>query len=136
MKKIIFRSLLGIFFGSFVAVVSTNLIYLFGGIETIEGSLFFKNSIGSILCGWFFTVAPSYFEIRQLNLYQQTILHFLTVLILYLILALTIGWIPFTLKGVLLTLIIAVIVYAIFWTAFYLYFKHQARKLNADLKKL
>ncbi len=136
MKKILFRSLLGIFFGSFVAVLGTNLLYLFGGFEMIEGRFFFKNSIGSILCGWFFTVAPSYFEIRQLKLYQQTILHFFTVLILYLILALTIGWIPFTIKGVLLTLIIAIIVYAIFWTAFYLYFKNQAKKLNADLMKL
>ncbi|MEH7238027.1 DUF3021 domain-containing protein [Bacillus sp. JJ1562] len=136
MKKMLFRSMLGIFFGSFVAVLTTNLLYLFGGIEMIEGSLFFKNSIGFILCGWFFTVAPSYFEIRKLKLYQQTILHFFTVLILYLIIALTIGWISFTIKGVLLILIIAIIVYAIFWTAFYLYFKNQARNLNADLKKL
>ncbi|MEH7385362.1 DUF3021 domain-containing protein [Bacillus sp. JJ1521] len=136
MKKMLFRSMLGIFFGSFVAVLTTNLLYLFGGIEMIVGSIFFKNSIGCILCGWFFTVAPSYFEIRQLKLYQQTILHFLTVLILYLILAFTIGWIPFSIQGILLTIVITIIVYAIFWTAFYLYFKNQARKLNADLKKL
>ena len=136
MKTFIIRSFIGIFFGGFITVLITNLNILFGGFEMIDGPLFLKNSIGSILCGWFFTVSPLYFENRNLKLSQQTILHFLTVTILYLILALTIGWIPFNIKNILLTLLISIVVYTIFWVAFYLYFKNQARKLNDDLKKL
>lgn len=136
MKTFIIRSFIGIFFGGFITVLITNLNILFGGFEMIDGPLFLKNSIGSILCGWFFTVSPLYFENRNLRLSQQTILHFLTVTILYLILALTIGWIPFNIINILLTLLIAIVVYTIFWVAFYLYFKNQARKLNDDLKKL
>ena len=136
MKTFIIRSFIGIFFGGFIAVLITNLNILFGGFEMIDGPLFLKNSIGSVLCGWFFTVSPLYFENRNLKLSQQTILHFLTVTILYLILALTIGWIPFNIINILLTLLISIVVYMIFWVAFYLYFKNQARKLNDDLKKL
>ena len=136
MKTFIIRSFIGIFFGGFIAVLITNLNILFGGFEMIDGPLFLKNSIGSVLCGWFFTVSPLYFENRNLKLSQQTILHFLTVTILYLILALTIGWIPFNIINILLTLLISIVVYTIFWVAFYLYFKNQARKLNDDLKKL
>ncbi|KAB2336226.1 DUF3021 domain-containing protein [Cytobacillus depressus] len=136
MKTFIIRSFIGIFFGGFIAVLITNLNILFGGFEMIDGPLFLKNSIGSILCGWFFTVSPMYFENRNLKLSQQTILHFLTVMILYLILALAIGWIPFNIINILLTLLISIVVYTIFWVAFYLYFKNQARKLNDDLKKL
>ena len=136
MKTFIIRSFIGIFFGGFITVLITNLNILFGGFEMIDGPLFLKNSIGSILCGWFFTVSPLYFENRNLRLSQQTILHFLTVTILYLLLALTIGWIPFNIINILLTLLIAIVVYTIFWVAFYLYFKNQARKLNDDLKKL
>ncbi|KRF64782.1 DUF3021 domain-containing protein [Peribacillus butanolivorans] len=136
MKTFIIRSFIGIFFGGFIAVLITNLNILFGGFEMIDGPLFLKNSIGSVLCGWFFTVSPLYFENRNLKLSQQTILHFLTVTILYLILALTIGWIPFNIKNILLTFLISIVVYTIFWVAFYLYFKNQARKLNDDLKKL
>lgn len=136
MKKFIGRSFMGIFFGGFLAVLFTNLYILFGDIEMIDGSLFLKNSLGSIFCGWFFTVTPLYFENKKLKLSQQTALHFLTVMILYFILALTIGWIPFNLTSILLMLFIALAVYAIFWVAFYLYFKNQARKLNGDLKKL
>ena len=136
MKTFMFRSFIGISFGGFIAVLITNLIVLFGGIEMIDGSLFLKNSIGSILCGWFYTVSPMYFENRNLKLHQQTVLHFLTVTTLYIILALTIGWIPFNIISILLTLLIATVVYTIFWIAFYLYFKYQARKLNDDLNKL
>ena len=136
MKTFIFRSLIGIFFGGFIAVLFTNLNILFGDFEVINGALFMKNSIGSVLCGWFFTVSPLYFENRNLKLSQQTILHFLTVIILYFILALTIGWIPFTIKNIMLALLISIAVYTIFWSAFYLYFKNQARKLNDELKKL
>ncbi|MBD3107282.1 DUF3021 domain-containing protein [Bacillus sp. AGMB 02131] len=136
MKAFIIRSFIGIFFGGFIAVLITNLSILFGDFVMIDGSLFLKNSIGSILCGWFFTVSPMYFENRKLNLIWQTVLHFLTVMLLYLILAFSIGWIPFNIGSILLTILISIAVYAIFWVAFYLYFKNQARKLNEDLKKL
>ena len=136
MKTFMIRSFIGISFGGFIAVLITNLNVLFGGFEMIDGSLFLKNSVGSILCGWFYTVSPMYFENRKLKLPQQTVLHFLTVTILYSIVALTIGWIPFNIKSILLTLLISTVVYTIFWIAFYLYFKNQARKLNEDLNKL
>ncbi|MEH7346547.1 DUF3021 domain-containing protein [Bacillus sp. JJ1532] len=136
MKTFILRSFIGIFFGGFIAVLYTNLTILFGGLEMIVGSLFLKNSIGSILCGWFFTVSSMYYENRALKLSQQTIFHFLTVTILYFILALTIGWIPFTIQSILLTLFISIVTFTICWITFYLYFKNQARRLNDDLKKL
>ena len=82
MKTFIIRSFIGIFFGGFIAVLITNLNILFGGFEMIDGPLFLKNSVGSVLCGWFFTVSPLYFENRNFKLSQQTILHFLNVTIL------------------------------------------------------
>ena len=136
MKTFIFRSFIGICFGAFIAVLTTNLSILFGGYEIINGPLFLKNSVGFVLCGWLFTVSPMYFENRNLKLYQQTVLHFLTVLVLYFILALAIGWIPFNMTSILLTIIISIVVYTIVWIAFYLYFKNQSRKLNDDLKHL
>ncbi|WP_338448422.1 DUF3021 domain-containing protein [Niallia oryzisoli] len=136
MKTLILRSFIGMFFGGFITVVYSNVLILFGGFEMLDGSLFVKNSIGSILCGWFFTVSSMYYENRNLKLYQQTLFHFFTIMILYFIVAITIGWIPFTIKSILLTLLISIFVFTIFWFAFYLYFKNQARKLNDDLKKL
>lgn len=136
MKDFLLRSLIGIFFGAFVSTVITILIIYIGGLETINGELFVKNAIGSVICGWFFTVSPLYFELRKLKLYQQTILHFVTVMVLYLVLAISIGWIPFNMLSILLTTIIGIVVYGIMWCLFYVYFKQQARKLNDDLNKI
>ncbi len=134
MKTFMIRSFIGIFFGAFIAVLITILFVYFGESETIDANLFVKNSIGSMICGWFFTVSPLYFEIRKLKLYQQTILHFATVMILYLILAISIGWVPFNTVTILLTVVIAIVVYSIMWSLFYLYFKNQAQKLNDAIK--
>lgn len=135
MKKFITRSILGIFYGAFLAVIATNIVY-FSGSEVLNGSLFFKNSLGFIFCGWFFTVTPLYFEIENLQLWHQTVLHFITVTILFFVLSLGIGWIPFELKSILIFSGIFFIGYAIFWAAFYLYYKNKVKKLNEDLQHI
>ena len=133
MKTFLFRSMIGIFFGAFLAVVMTNSLVYFGERDVLDGPLFLKNSLGSIFSGWFFTVSPLYFENTRLRLSQQTTLHFITVFVLYFILAFGIGWIPFTLKSSLIMLVFFLTFYAITWTAFYLYFKKQAQQLNEEL---
>lgn len=136
MKTFLFRSVIGIFFGAFIAVLLTNSVVYFGEQEVLDGQLFLKNSFGSIFCGWFFTVSPLYFENKSLRLFQQTGLHFVTVVVLYFILAFGIGWVPFNIASFLLTLGLFIIFYAIFWTAFYLHFRNQANKLNVELQEL
>lgn len=136
MKIFLFRSMIGIFFGAFIFVMVTNSIVYFGEKEALDGQLFLKNSLGTIFCGWFFTVSPLYFENSNLRLAQQTGLHFVTIFVLYFILAFAIGWVPFTMNSFLLMLGIFIICYLIFWISFYLYFRKQARKLNAELQEL
>lgn len=135
MKKFLFQSGAGILFGAFIAVVLTNIIYLKGA-ETLDGPLFLKNSLACLFCGWFFSVTPLFFEIQSLKLIQQTGLHFISVAILYFILAFTIGWIPFTLKSVLFFSGLFLVLYAGIWIGFYLYFRNEAKKLNDDLLKI
>jgi len=136
MKTFLYRSIMGIFFGAFITVIMTNFVVLFSGKEMLDGQLFLKNSLSFIFCGWFFTVTPLYFENESLRLSQQTALHFVTVVILYFILAFGIGWVPFTVKSFLLALGLFVASYSVFWTSFYLYFRKQAKKLNAELQEL
>lgn len=136
MKTFLYRSMIGIFFGAFLAVLFTNALVLFDGREVLDGSLFLKNSIGSILCGLFSAVSPLYFEHPNLKLSQQTALHFATLFIFYFILAFGIGWIPFTLQSFFITVLVFIVIYAIMWTCFYLYFRRQAQKLNAELNHL
>ena len=135
MKTFLYRSIIGIFFGAFIAVILTNSVVLFSDKDMLDGQLFLNNSLGSIFCGWFFTVTPLFFENANLRLSQQTALHFVTVVILYFILAFGIGWVPFTVISFLLALGLFVVCYSMFWISFYLYFRGQAKKLNAELNE-
>ena len=132
MKNFLIRSIMGIFFGSFLSIIMTYTVVL-SGQETLDSGLFLKNSLGTILCGWFFTASTLYFENHKWTLRRQTAMHFATVTVLYFVLAFGIGWFPFTVPSFLLMLAVFLIFYVLFWTAFYLYFKNQAKKLNAEL---
>ena len=136
MKTFAVRSILGIFFGAFLSIVVMFAVIYFAELDALNSGLFVKNSLGMIFCGWFFTVSPLYFENPNLKLSQQTALHFFTIVILYFILAFGIEWIPFTVKSALLNLAMFIAIYLIMWTAFYLYFRNQAIKLNAELDEL
>jgi len=136
MKTFLFRSMIGIFFGAFIAVLLTNSVVLFSDKDTLDGPIFLKNSLGSIFCGWFFTVSPLYFENKKLQLWQQTILHFVTVVVLYFLLAFGIGWVPFNLPSFLLAMGFFLVVYLLFWICFYVYFKKQVKTLNDGLEMI
>lgn len=136
MKTFLFRSMIGIFFGAFIAVLLTNSVVILGEKDTLNSALFLKNSLGSVFCGWFFTVSPLYFENKNLQLWQQTILHFVTVVVLYFLLAFGIGWVPFNLSSFLIAMGLFLAVYLVFWSCFYVYFKQQVKKLNDELELL
>ncbi|WP_339253255.1 DUF3021 domain-containing protein [Sporosarcina sp. FSL W8-0480] len=136
MKTFLTRSILGIFFGSFLALVTIMAVIHFGDKDMLDAAILSKNVIGTVFCGWFFTVTPLLFENEKLTLPMQTTLHFLSVTALYFIVAFVIGWIPFTMKGFLSMLGIFIGFYAIIWAAFYMYFRKQAEKLNEELREL
>lgn len=136
MKTFLIRSILGIFFGSFLTLVAIFVAVYFGKKEVLDSVILVKNALGTLFCGWFFSVTPLLFENGKLSLKVQTALHFLCVVVLYFIVAFFIGWIPFTMKGFIGMLAIFIVFYAIIWLAFYLYFRQQAAKLNVDLNEL
>jgi len=136
MKTFFTRSILGIFFGSFLAIVTILAVIYIGDRDTLDAAILGKNALGTIFCGWFFTVTPLLFENDKLTLPVQTTLHFICVSVLYFIVAFVIGWIPFTMKGFIGMLGIFIVFYGIIWLSFYIYFRKQAAKLNKELKGL
>lgn len=59
-----------------------------------------------------------------------------TVVVLYFILAFGIGWVPFEWSCFFSAIVLFAGFYLIFWTAFNLYFRNQAKKLNDELDLL
>ena len=136
MKTFLTRSILGIFFGSFLALVTILLVSYLGEKDMLDAAILSKNALGTVFCGWFFTVTPLLFENEKLTLPVQTTLHFICVSVLYFIVAFVIGWIPFTVKGFIGMLGIFIMFYTVIWLSFYMYFRNQAAKLNEELREL
>lgn len=136
MKTFLTRSILGIFFGSFLALVTILLVSYLGEKNMLDAAILSKNALGTVFCGWFFTVTPLLFENEKLTLPVQTTLHFICVSVLYFIVAFVIGWIPFTVKGFIGMLGIFIMFYTVIWLSFYMYFRKQAAKLNEELREL
>lgn len=136
MKTFLTRSILGIFFGSFLALVTILLVSNLGEKDMLDAAILSKNALGTVFCGWFFAVTPLIFENEKLTLPVQTTLHFLSVTVLYFIVAFVIGWIPFTVKGFIGMLGIFIVFYSVIWMAFYMYFRKQAATLNEELREL
>ncbi|MCA0972071.1 DUF3021 domain-containing protein [Halobacillus litoralis] len=136
MKTFLYRSMIGLFFGGFFGVMLTFAAIYFGNLETLDSALFVKNALGSIFCGWLFTVSPLYFEMESLTLPKQTALHFVTVMIVYGVLAYGIGWMPQGVGNLLLFIASMLIGYIIIWTCFYFYFKNESKKMNDDLQHI
>jgi len=133
MKTFLIRSIVGICFGAFFSILITYSVIL-SGQETLDSGSFMQNSLGSMLCGWFFAVSSLIFDQHNWSLRRQTVTHFIIVIVLYFVLAFGIGWVPFTVEGFLSILGTFVIFYLLFWLAFYFYFKNQAQKMNKELK--
>ncbi|MGE7761454.1 DUF3021 domain-containing protein [Peribacillus sp. NPDC097895] len=135
MKTLLFRSFVGICFGALVMVLTCFGVIGFGEVTSLDSGIFVKNAIGCLLCGWFFSTATILFEMDKWSLLFQTILHFLTVSILYFLLSFFVGWIPFSAKGLVTGIAIFVPFYMIIWIIFYLYFRYQVKVLNDGLDK-
>lgn len=133
MKVFLTRSILGIFFGAFLSVLMTFAVIYFGGNEVLDSKLFVQHALRSMFAGWFFTVTPLIFENPRWTLVQQTALHFTIVVVLYLLLAFGTGWIPYSMKNMLIVFVLFIVTYVIIWSSFYFYYKNEAKKLNAEL---
>lgn len=136
MKTFLKRSILGIMFGSFLALVTTFSVIYFGNREVLDAAMFVRNAGGSVLCGWLFAVASLLFENDKFSLAVKTALHFAFVSVFYFIIAFVTRWFPFTWSGFVIMLGIFVAFYLLIWLSFYMYFRKQAARLNDDLHKI
>lgn len=136
MKAFLLRSISGIGIGAIILCIVTVNMVVFGEVSTLDGDLYVKNALGSLLCGWFFAVASMIFEIKRLILWQQTLIHFIFISVLYFVFANWIGWVPYDEKIFFTMIFIFISFYLVFWISFYIYYSRLAKKMNNNLNQL
>ena|SRR5699024_8698033 len=89
----------------------------------------------SFMFGIYFGLASFIFVFGNWSPLKKTMIHFLLSIVVYFSIALPIGWIPPKALSILLTLFIFIIIYALFWFGFNLYYKKLEASLNESLRK-
>lgn len=90
--------------------------------------------LAGLLMGIYFGLSSFIFETEKWSNLKKTIIHFFSSITAYYSIALPVGWVPFTPFAIIISGIVFMLLYAVYWTGFYLYFRKVAQSLNEDLQ--
>ena len=96
-----------------------------------------KMAIGSMITGIAFYVPSLVYQNEKLSKGLQVFIHMGIGLVTYISVGLYVGWIPLQAGAwaIIGTIVIAVVVSFLIWFGFYLYYRQEAKRINAKLKE-
>lgn len=104
-----------------------------GNLNLIER---FELSFNGNLCVYFHSGNKEFIFVGNgMSMLKQTAIHFILSMIVYFSIALPMGWIPFTVSAIIWSSVFFIIIYAVFWGVYYLYYKKIEAAMNENLKK-
>ncbi|WP_217587250.1 DUF3021 domain-containing protein [Lentibacillus saliphilus] len=133
MKHLIKRLITGIAAGGLVTFFFVT-IFKFNHM-TLSADILWYNMIGSFAVGIYFATSPLVFEYDQWSPLKQTVIHFILSIIVYYSIALPLGWIPITTPAIIISVVLFILLYALCWIGFKIYFKRMAEDLNKVIKE-
>ncbi len=137
MVKLFFKYLLfGVLWGWGFFIAICVVLDLSGiGIPSVTLDNFSLNVLASTIVGIGFGTSSIVYKVERLHLWQQSLIHFGIGMPIYLIVGFSMGWFPaMPSYAVIVTVLLAVMVFAIIWSCFYLYYRSVAKKINEQLK--
>ena len=87
------------------------------------------------LIGMTFAAGSAIFELDNWSLLKQTIVHLVVTSVVMYVAGYFCGWFPHTVASTLIWFGVFIVVYIIFWTSFFFYYRKKTREINASLKK-
>ncbi|WP_101842340.1 DUF3021 domain-containing protein [Halobacillus sp. Marseille-P3879] len=127
-RHIIPRIFTGLAFAGIVTFIAITILVV-NNVET-EVSEIWLNMLGSMILGVYFSVASLLFEKDSWSLLKQTITHLTLSLAVFYTIAGFIGWVPFTGQALLISTLIFLSIYFVFWFFTGLYLKRMTADLN------
>src|SRR5690625_6829825 len=119
-RKIVERCIAGIAFGGIATFIALTIMK-FGHIEGYASEIW-NHMLASFGIGIYFGLASLIFEMETGSPLKKTAIHYCLSIVVWLIIALPVGWLPFNLVSVIVWILSFTIIYIIFLTLFYLYF--------------
>lgn len=136
--KILKNMLFGVAWGSTIFVVSGIIRALNSNVFFIETNRqFITQAMASIICGIGFCVPSIVYENEKIPMSLKVLIHMGTGLIIYLPVAVWIGWIPikYGILPMVITILVMIISSFVIWGGFYLYYKMEAKNINEKIKE-
>ncbi|KPH73600.1 DUF3021 domain-containing protein [Oceanobacillus caeni] len=128
------RSMMGIALGGIFTFIALTVV-MFTSTDAAISQIWIY-MLCSFILGIYFGLASFLFEDNGWSYLKKTAIHFCLSIAVYFTIALFIAdWIPFSLAAILISFLVFIFVYAVFWMGYYLYYKKVEASLNASLKK-
>ncbi|WP_010093980.1 DUF3021 domain-containing protein [Ornithinibacillus scapharcae] len=127
------RATVGVACGGFLTFVALTILMVL----EIESSVseIWSHMLASMTFGVYYGLASFIFEKPKWTPLKKTIVHFSLSIMVYFIIALTVSWIPLNLFAILISSGVFILIYSVFWTGYYLYFKKIEAEMNEQLHK-
>ena len=139
LTDIIKRLALGAFVGCFIGLlVAVFISYQFGPQNiSFKGTDIVNLFFGSIVAGWGFSLTGLIYDREDLSLPVQVIFQMGIGMIVLLLVAIYLKWMPldFGIGPIITWIAIALVFGVVFWLGFYIYYYLLARDLNNKLKQ-
>lgn len=125
---------MGIAFGGIITFIALTIVNFTD--TDVSVSQIWIYMLCSFILGIYFGLASFIFEDNGWSELKATVIHFIMSIAVYFIIALFIAkWIPFTLSAILLSFLVFIVIYVLFWIGYYLYYKKVEESMNTNLRK-
>lgn len=131
--EILNRVMIGIAYGGIVTFIALTVLMILQINPPI--SEIWLYTLSGFLIGIYFGVASFIFEIDTWSPLKKTVIHFSLSIVFYFIIALSVGWIPFTFGAIIISIFIFTGIYCIYWFGYQAHYKRIEADLNKNLQK-
>lgn len=131
--EILKRSMIGIAFGGICTFIALTIMMLNEFDATVTEV--WQNMAASMVLGIYFGISSLIFGTSDSNIIKKSIIHFVLSYIVWFIIAGTVGWVPLSIKAVLWSTLMFILIYLLNWIGWYSYFKKIETVLNNHLQK-
>ncbi|MBM7714835.1 glucan phosphoethanolaminetransferase (alkaline phosphatase superfamily) [Bacillus thermophilus] len=132
-SKMIHRSMYGVAFGSIVTFIALTFLMAFN--INLPVSQIWLYMLASFFIGIYYGLASFIFELEAWSPLKKTVVHYSLSITVFFIFALSLHWVPFNWKAIVLTIIGFTLIYALYWFGYTLYYKRVESSLNDTLQK-
>lgn len=132
-KEVCKRGIYGIAYGGVVTIIALTVLMILD-INPPIFTIWLYSCMGFLL-GVYFGIASFIFEIEAWSPLKKTVIHYITSVIVYFIIAFSVGWVPLTFISIIISMSMFTFIYYLFWLGYRLYFKRVEASMNEYLIK-